>query len=74
MPELRAACIRTAQPPADWTGERGRITAVSPQRESPDDLARWDFFICGAHTAVDSGIAAIGVPPERVHAERFVEI
>jgi ferredoxin-NADP reductase len=66
-----------SQPPADWTGERGRITAVSLQRELPDDLSRWDFFICGARKPVDSGtaaLAAIGVPPERVHAERFVDI
>jgi predicted ferric reductase len=66
-----------SRPPAHWTGERGRMTADVLQRHLPDDLSRWDFFLCGAGAAVDSGTAAlaeIGVPPERVHAERFVEV
>jgi predicted ferric reductase len=66
-----------SQPPDDWPEERGRITAAVLQRTLPPDLARWDFFLCGAGAPVDSGTAAlaeIGVPPERVHAERFVEV
>jgi ferredoxin-NADP reductase len=46
-------------------------------RHLPDDLTRWDFFLCGAPAPVDSGTAAlieIGIPPESIHAERFVEI
>jgi predicted ferric reductase len=66
-----------SQPPEPWTGERGRITADLLQRHAPDDLSRWDFFLCGAAAPVDAGITAlseIGIPPEQVHAERFVEV
>jgi ferredoxin-NADP reductase len=66
-----------SQPPEPWTGEQGRITADLLQRHAPDDLSRWDFFLCGAAAPVDAGITAlseIGIPPEHVHAERFVEV
>lgn len=66
-----------SRPSPDWTGEQGRITAPLLRRHLPDDLSRWDFFLCGAGPPVDSAIAAlaeIGVPPEQVHAERFVEV
>jgi ferredoxin-NADP reductase len=66
-----------SQAPADWTGERGRITADLLQRHAPEDLSRWDFFLCGAPTPVDAGTTAlseIGLPPEQVHAERFVDV
>jgi predicted ferric reductase len=66
-----------SQPPEDWPGERGRITAALLRRRLPATVAGWDFFLCGAGAPVDSGIAAlaeVGVPPERVHAERFVEV
>jgi ferredoxin-NADP reductase len=65
------------QPPAGWTGERRRITADVLQRHRPEDLSRWDFFLCGAAAPVDSGTSALvdmGVPPELVHAERFVDV
>jgi len=58
-------------------GERGRITTELLERHAPSDVRRWDFFLCGAGPPVDSGVAALaqfGVPPERVHAERFVEV
>jgi predicted ferric reductase len=66
-----------SKPPETWPGERGRITAAVLHRHLPTDLERWDFFLCGAGAPVDSGVAAlteIGIPPEHVHAERFVEI
>src|SRR4051794_23359979 len=66
-----------SRPASGWVGERGRITADLLYRQLPDDLSRWDFFLCGAGAPVDSGVEAlaeIGVPPERVHAERFVEV
>ena len=66
-----------SQPPAHWTGERGRITTDLLQRHAPEDLSRWDFFLCGAPAPVDAGItslAQIGIPAEQVHAERFVEV
>src|SRR4051795_12060377 len=66
-----------SQPPAHWTGERGRITTDLLQRHAPDELSGWDFFLCGAPTPVDAGTTAlseIGIPPEQVHAERFVAV
>lgn len=66
-----------SKPPDDWTGERGRLTAAVLHRHLPADLTRWEFFLCGAGAAVDTGTAAlieIGIPPEAIHAERFVEI
>jgi predicted ferric reductase len=65
-----------SKPPDDWTGERGRLTATLMQRHLPSDLHRWDFFLCGAPAPVDSGTGALiemDVPPEAIHAERFVE-
>jgi predicted ferric reductase len=66
-----------SKPTDDWAGERGRLSAVLMSRHLPTDLTRWDFFLCGAPGPVDSGTASlieIGVPPEAIHAERFVEI
>lgn len=66
-----------SQPPTHWTGERGRITADLVRRHAPDDLSRWDFFLCGAAAPVDAGTAAleaIGIPAEQVHRERFVDV
>jgi ferredoxin-NADP reductase len=53
------------------------MNAALLQRYLPPNLARWDFFLCAGGAPVDSGVAAlgeIGVPPERVHAERFVDV
>lgn len=53
------------------------MTADLLKRHLTASIERWDFFLCGAGAAVDSGVVAlseIGVPPERVHAERFVEV
>jgi predicted ferric reductase len=66
-----------SRPPEAWSGECGRLTAAVLHRHLPPTLVGWDFFLCGAGAPVDAGTAAlgeIGVPPERVHAERFVEI
>jgi predicted ferric reductase len=66
-----------SKPPEGWAGERGRLTADVLRRHAPADLRRWQFFLCGAGPPVDAGTAAlvdIGVPPEHVHAERFVEV
>jgi len=66
-----------SKPPDGWTGEQGRLTADVLRRHAPADLRRWQFFLCGAGPPVDAGTAAlveIGVPPEHVHSERFVEV
>src|SRR3954447_1871019 len=66
-----------SKPDDDWAGERGRLDAALMLRHLPTDLKRWDFFLCGAAAPVDSGTAAlieIGIPPEAIHAERFVDV
>src|SRR3954469_5377191 len=66
-----------SRPENNWTGERGRITADILYRHLPEDLAGWDVFLCGAGGAVDAGVAEladVGIAPEHVHAERFVEV
>jgi predicted ferric reductase len=66
-----------SSPPPDWPGERGRINAGVLDRHLPADLRGWEFMVCGSGPFVDASmlaLEAIGVPGERVHAERFVEV
>jgi ferredoxin-NADP reductase len=75
----RLATIYSARHPIGQrsSGRSGRLTADVLRRHAPADLRRWQFFLCGAGPPVDAGTAAlvdIGVPPEYVHAERFVEV
>ena len=63
------------QPPADWAGERGRLDAELLARHLPPGFQRFQCFICGPDPMMDAAEAALvelGVPPERVHTERFV--
>lgn len=62
------------QPPDDWTGETGYLTAEVLSRHLPPGHRRFQFFICGPDPMMDAAEAALiglGVPPERVHTERF---
>lgn len=64
-------------PPPDWPGERGRINAGVLDRHLPGDIRHWQFLVCGSGPFVDGAVealVAVGVPGERVHAERFVEV
>ena len=66
-----------SSPPPDWIGERGRINAGVLDRHLPRDVRGWQFMVCGAGPFVDGAIEAletVGIPGERVHAERFVEV
>ena len=66
-----------SSPPADWPGERGRINAGVLDRNLPADIRGWQFLVCGSGPFVDSAVATLegaGIPGERVHAERFVEV
>ncbi len=69
--------ICLSAPEEGWTGERGRIDAAVLDRHLPHDLRGWQFMTCGAPSFVDAILDAfeeVGVPGERVHAERFVEV
>jgi predicted ferric reductase len=64
-------------PPASWTGERGRITSELLDRVLPSDLREWQFLVCGPPAFVDAALRSlggVGIPVERVHAERFVTV
>jgi predicted ferric reductase len=61
-------------PPENWTGETGYVTADVLSRHLPPRYRRFQFFICGPDPMMDAAEAALvemGVPPERVHTERF---
>ncbi|MGP4094894.1 ferredoxin reductase family protein [Nonomuraea sp. KM90] len=62
------------QPPPDWTGETGHITADTLRRHLPSAHPRFQYFICGPNPMLDAMEAAIpqlGVPIDRIHTERF---
>ena len=62
------------RPPAEWTGERGYVTAEVLSRHLPPAFRRFQYFICGPDPMMDASEAArieLGVPPGRVHTERF---
>jgi len=66
-----------SRPAPEWRGARGRIDAAVLAAALPPRPHRFDFFICGSGPAVGSALAALtvlGIPPERVHAERFIEV
>jgi predicted ferric reductase len=62
------------RPPEGWTGETGYVTADVLSRHLPPGHRRFQFFICGPDPMMDAAEAALvglGVPPGRVHTERF---
>jgi ferredoxin-NADP reductase len=62
------------RPPADWAGESGYVRAELLSRHLPAGYRRFQFFICGPDpmmNAAEAALIRLGVPPERVHTERF---
>jgi ferredoxin-NADP reductase len=63
-----------ADPPTDWTGERGFITAEVLTRYLPQPYAAHEYFICGPAVMMDAVERALGeleVPMSRYHSERY---
>jgi ferredoxin-NADP reductase len=61
-------------PPAGWTGEHGFIDAALLRRHLPRNYPRFQFFVCGPPGLMDvieGELPALGVPVDRIHAERF---
>ncbi|RSL14717.1 putative ferric reductase [Edaphobacter aggregans] len=61
-------------PPADWTGERGHITAEVFKRHLPPPYADHEYFICGADVMMDSiekTLDELHVPISKYHSERY---
>lgn len=60
------------RPPKDWPGETGYVTADVLSRHLPPGYERCQYFICGPDPMMDAmqtALARLGVPPERVHTE-----
>lgn len=62
------------RPPAEWTGETGWVTRELLERYWPRETLSRDVFVCGPDpmiVKVDAALREMGVPPARLHAERF---
>jgi predicted ferric reductase len=62
------------RPPADWTGEKGFITAEILRRHLPKQYKRFQYFVCGPTPmmdAVENILPPLGVRPALIHTERF---
>jgi len=63
-----------ANPPADWTGEQGFISAEVFRRHLPPPFADHEYFICGPGVMMDAIEKALGelkVPMSKYHSERY---
>ncbi|WP_411705258.1 ferric reductase-like transmembrane domain-containing protein [Edaphovirga cremea] len=63
-----------ADPPADWQGERGFITADVFRRHLPPPFADHEYFICGPNVmmdAIEKALSEMGVSLEKYHSERY---
>jgi len=63
-----------ANPPADWTGEQGYITADLFKRHLPPPYADHEYFICGPDVmmdAIEKALGELGVPLSKYHSERY---
>nr|WP_276514780.1 ferric reductase-like transmembrane domain-containing protein [Nocardia transvalensis] len=61
-------------PPESWDGEYGFVDRALLHRHLPDRYRWQQYFICGPPpmvTAVEDALAALDVPAERIHTERF---
>ncbi|HEU4644179.1 MAG TPA: hypothetical protein VFS80_01295, partial [Burkholderiales bacterium] len=65
-----------AQPPAGWSGLRGRLDAANLRACLPrDDAPAWLYFVCGPPAMIDAvelALARLGVPLRQIVSERFV--
>jgi len=62
------------RPPQEWAGETGLITKQLIQKYLPPHYKRYQYFICGSPPmmdAIEDILPTLGVPPQRVHSERF---
>ncbi len=62
------------QPPRDWKGECGIISQQLLENHWPREKISRDVLICGSDAMIvtaDAALREMGVPPYRIHAERF---
>ena len=63
-----------ANPPADWTLEKGFITAEMFRRHLPPPYADHEYFICGPDVmmdAIEKALGQLNVPLSKYHSERY---
>lgn len=63
-----------AEAPEGWEGESGFISAPLMARYLPEGRMQYEYFICGPPpmmNAVENALGQLGVPPEKLHSERF---
>ena len=64
-----------AQPPADWRGETGFVTAELIARYVPSQAPdRWRYVLCGPPPMMESverSLLDMGIPSNRIESERF---
>jgi predicted ferric reductase len=71
------AVLVLEEPPPDWSGERGYITAEMLRKHLPRQYKRFQYFICGPDAmvaAMERILPSLGVPGERIQTERFVMV
>ncbi|MDW7774078.1 MAG: ferric reductase-like transmembrane domain-containing protein [Desulfobulbaceae bacterium] len=62
------------EPPADWRGEHGRVTAELLARHLPDNRMEQEYFICGPEPmqkAIREALDRLGLPMDHVQSESF---
>lgn len=72
-PNLRVVHV-LEQPPDEWTGETGRISAEILERHLPADRRWLQAFVCGPGPMMDAMedlLPTLGLRPEHIHTERF---
>jgi 3-phenylpropionate/trans-cinnamate dioxygenase ferredoxin reductase subunit len=66
-----------SEPSEEWAGERGFMSMALLDRSLPDDLRKWEFFMCGPPpmaAGASRALDGLGIPKECVHIEQFVEV
>jgi predicted ferric reductase len=74
-PRLDLRLVYVIEHPAPaWTGEHGFINTELLRRYLPKNFIHFQFFVCGPPVLMDLmevELPALGVPVDRLHAERF---
>jgi ferredoxin-NADP reductase len=75
VPRLTLSVVYVIEQPApDWTGEQGFINTDILRRHLPKQFHHFQFFVCGPPALMDVmevDLPSLGVPADRIHAERF---
>lgn len=61
-------------PPPDWNGESGFVTAELLKKALPKEIQKYEYFLCGPKpmsNAVQQGLHDLQVPLAKIHFELF---